>query len=229
MKSYFITGTDTEVGKTWFAAGLARAFHNMGIDVGIMKPFAAGEKQNIGFKSEDVKILANSANVNDPEELVNPHFFPIPASPYTATKNSDVKVTVDIDLILRNFKKLSDMHDMILVEGMGGIMTPVLKNYYIADLINVMDLDSIIVTQTRIGTLNHTIMTCMMAKKYGIRISGIVINTIDSQGYDIDVLKDDIEDLTGLYVIGSLPLIAKFDVEKISKIIENDFDLKSLI
>jgi len=69
----------------------------------------------------------------------------------------------------------------------------------------------------------------MMAKKYGIRISGIVINTIDSQGYDIDVLKDDIEDLTGLYVIGSLPLIAKFDVEKISKIIENDFDLKSLI
>ena len=73
-----------------------------------MKPFAAGEKQKSGFKSEDVKILANSANVNDPEELVNPHFFSIPASPYTATKNSDVKVTVDIDLILRNFKKLSD-------------------------------------------------------------------------------------------------------------------------
>ncbi|MCH8972531.1 MAG: dethiobiotin synthase, partial [Thaumarchaeota archaeon] len=75
MKSYFITGTDTDVGKTWITAGLARALRNIGIDVGIMKPFATGKPQKIGFKSKDVEILLNAAKVNDPEHLVNPQFF----------------------------------------------------------------------------------------------------------------------------------------------------------
>jgi len=105
LKSYFITGTDTDVGKTWIIAGLARAFRNMGINIGIMKPFAAGTLQKTGFKSKDVEILSRAAKVNDPENLVNPQFFPIPASPYTAMKNSEVHVKVNVDLILQNFKR----------------------------------------------------------------------------------------------------------------------------
>ena len=67
MNSLFITGTDTDVGKTYVSAGFAVTFRKMGIDVGIMKPFAAGTAQKIGFKSEDVEILANAAQVSDPE------------------------------------------------------------------------------------------------------------------------------------------------------------------
>ena len=229
MKSYFITGTDTNVGKTWIAAGLARAFQKMGIDIGIMKPFAAGNSQKTGFKSEDVEILSNAAGVNDPENLVNPQFFPIPASPYTAMKDSKVQEKVDIDLILQNFKKLSELHDSILVEGMGGIMTPILKNYFVTNLINDLNLETIIVTRTRIGTLNHTIMTCKMAKKYGIHVKGLIINQIDLEGYDVDVLKDDIEDICGFSVLGVIPFFKTFDIDQIANIFQTKFDLKNLI
>ena len=106
MKSYFITGTDTDVGKTWIVAGLARAFQKMGIDIGVMKPFAAGKSQKTGFKSEDVEILLNAAGVNDPENLVNPQFFQILASPYTAMKNPNVHEKVDINFTLKKIDGL---------------------------------------------------------------------------------------------------------------------------
>ena len=76
MNSLFITGTDTDVGKTYITAGLAVVLRKMNIDVGVMKPFAAGTVQKKGYKSEDVEILSNAAQVNDPENLVNPQFFP---------------------------------------------------------------------------------------------------------------------------------------------------------
>ena len=73
MKSIFITGTDTDVGKTYITAGLTVTLRKMAINVGVMKPFAAGIAQKNGFKSEDIEILSKSAQVNDPENLVNPH------------------------------------------------------------------------------------------------------------------------------------------------------------
>ena len=228
LKSYFITGTDTDVGKTWITAGLARALRNIGIDVGVMKPFATGKPQKIGFKSKDVEILLNAAKVNDPENLVNPQFFQISASPYTAMKNPNVNEKVDIHLILQCFKKLTKIHESIFVEGMGGIMTPILKNYFVTDLINDLDLESIVVTRTRIGTLNHIIMTCKMAKQYGIRVKGIIINDIDPDGYDVETLKDDIEDITGISVLGSIPFFQTLDVDQMAKIFQNNFNLKIL-
>jgi len=110
LKSLFITGTDTDVGKTYITAGLAITLRKMSIDVGVMKPFAAGVAQKKGFKSEDVEILSNAAQINDSESLVNPQFFPISASPYTAWKK--LKIKPKIPLILSSFKKLSkNMND----------------------------------------------------------------------------------------------------------------------
>ncbi|MGH1521141.1 MAG: ATP-dependent dethiobiotin synthetase BioD, partial [Nitrosopumilus sp.] len=80
MKSLFITGTDTDVGKTYVTAGLAVLLRKSKIDVGVMKPFAAGIPQKKGFKSKDVEILAKCAGVTDSESKINPQFFPIPAS-----------------------------------------------------------------------------------------------------------------------------------------------------
>ena len=91
LKSLFVAGTDTDVGKTYITAGLAVALRKMNVDIGVMKPFAAGTAQKKGYKSEDVEILANAAQTCDPESLVNPQFFPIPASPYTAWKNLKTK------------------------------------------------------------------------------------------------------------------------------------------
>ena len=226
MNSFFITGTDTDVGKTYVTAGLAVTLRKMGIDVGVMKPFAAGSAQRNGFKSEDVEILSNAAQVNDPESLVNPQFFPISASPYTAYKK--LKIKPKILTVLTNFKKLSKLHHLILVEGMGGLMTPILKNYSIANLIKDMKIPTVIVTSSRIGTVNHTLMTCMMCKKYKIPIKGIIINNFQN-GYSIPQLKKDLEDLTGVKVLGSIPFIKNMSDASLNRIFKKNLDMNCLL
>ncbi|MBT3329766.1 MAG: dethiobiotin synthase [Nitrosopumilus sp.] len=226
MQSLFITGTDTDVGKTYITAGLAASFYEMGVDIGVMKPFAAGTAQKKGFKSEDVKILSDAAHVDDPENLINPQFFPIPASPYTAWKK--LKTKPKISTILSSFKKLSKLHDTMLVEGMGGVMTPILKDYFITDLIKQMKIPTIIVTRTKVGTVNHTLMTVMMCKKYKIPIKGIIINNFDN-GYPVNQLTKDLENLTGVKVLGSIPFIKDMDNASLHKIFKKNINLKSLL
>ncbi len=226
MKSLFIAGTDTDVGKTYIAAGLAVTFRNMGIDVGVMKPFAAGRAQKKGYKSEDIVILSKAAKACDPEKLVNPQFFKIPASPYTAWKT--LKTKPKISIILSSFKKLTKLHDMILVEGMGGIMTPILKDYYITNLIKEMKIPAVIVTRSKIGTVNHTIMTCKMCEKYKIPVKGIIINNFEN-GYPIPELKRDLQNLTGIKVLGSIPFIKNMSDTSLHRIFKKNIDLKTLI
>ena len=207
MNSLFITGTDTDVGKTYVAAGLAVTLRKMGIDVGVMKPFAAGTAQKKGFKSEDVEILSNAAQVNDPEILLNPQFFPIAASPYTALKN--LKIIPNVELIINRFKKLSKLHSMMLVEGMGGIMTPILQDYFVA--------------------INHTIMTCKMCEKYKIPIKGIVINNFDEDGYSVEELKRDLKNLTNVKILGIIPFIDDMSDTSLYHIFKKNINFKFLL
>jgi len=226
LKSIFITGTDTDVGKTYITAGLGVTFRKMGIDVGVMKPFAAGSAQKKGYKSKDIVITSRAAQVCDPENLVNPQFFPISASPYTAWKN--LKTKPKISTILSSFKKLSKLHDMILVEGMGGIMTPILKDYYVTNLIKEMKIPTVIVTRSKVGTVNHTIMTCKMCEKYKIPIKGIIINDFDD-GYPVNELKRDLQNLTGVKVLGSIPFIKHMSSASLHRIFKKNIDLKTLL
>lgn len=226
MKSLFITGTDTDVGKTYVTAGLTVTLRKMGIDVGVMKPFAAGTAQKKGFKSEDVEILSNAAQVNDPENLVNPQFFKIAASPYTAWKK--LKIKPKVSTVLSSFKKLSKLHDTILVEGMGGVMTPILKNYFITDLIKEMKIPTIIVTRTKVGTVNHTVMTVKMCQKYKIPIHGIIINNFDN-GYPVKQLTSDLENITGINVLGSIPFIKDLSDTSLYRTFRKNIELKSLM
>jgi len=227
LNSIFVTGTDTDVGKTYVSAGIAVTLRKMGVDVGVMKPFAAGIAQNTGFKSEDVEILANAAQVSDSELLLNPQFFPISASPYTAFKT--MKIKPNIKLILNNFKKLSKLHSMMLIEGMGGIMTPILQNYFVTDLIKDMKLPAVIVARTKIGTINHTVMTCIMCAKYKIPVKGIIINNFDADGYKIKDLKRDLENLTNIPILGSIPFIDDMSDASLYRIFKKNIDFKLLL
>lgn len=226
MRSLFITGTDTDVGKTYITAGLGVVLRKMGIDVGVMKPFAAGAAQKQGYKSEDIEIISRAAMACDPEKLVNPQFFRIPASPYTAWKK--LKTKPKVGTILSSFKKLSKLHDMMLVEGMGGIMTPILKNYFITNLIKDMKIPTVIVTRSRVGTVNHTIMTCKMCEKYKIPIKGIIINNFD-KGYPIKDLTRDLQNLTGVKVLGIIPFLKNMSDSSLNRIFKNNIDFKTLL
>ena len=226
MKSLFVTGTDTDVGKTYVVAGMAVYLRKSGVDVGVMKPFAAGDAQETGFKSEDVEILARSAQTHDPEELVNPQFFPIPASPYTAWKN--LKKKPKVQLILSNYKKLSQRHSCLLVEGMGGIMTPILSDYFISNLIKNMRIPAVLVTRTKVGTINHTVMTVLMCQKYKIPFKGIIINDFDSDGYDPKDLTRDLKNLTKVPVLGTIPFIDDLGDDYLYKIFKKNINWKLL-
>ena len=227
MKPLFITATDTDIGKTYVCAGLAHSLKKLGIDVGVMKPFACGVKQKTGFSSKDLSILSNAANVSDPEEFLNPFFFPIPASPYTAAKNLGVKI--DVKHVMKCFRELNKIHDVMLVEGIGGIMTPILKDYAIIDLIKDLNTNTVIVTSSKIGTINHTIMTCNICKNMKIPVKGLIINNFDSTGYPISDLERDLSVLTNLPVLCSLPHLTKFNLADFSKMITNQVDISTLI
>jgi len=226
LQSFFITGTDTDVGKTYITAGLAVTLRKMGLDVGVMKPFAAGTAQQKGFLSEDIEILSKAAQVNDPENLINPQFFKISASPYTAWKK--LKIKPKIPTILSSFKKLSKLHETILVEGMGGVMTPILRDYYITNLIKDMKIPAILVTRSKVGTVNHTIMTVKMCKKYKIPIKGIIINNFD-MGYPVKQLTSDLQNLTGIKVLGSIPFLKDLSDASLYRIFKKNIDLNSLL
>ena len=227
MKPLFVTATDTDIGKTYVCAGLAHALKKMDIDVGIMKPFACGDKQKIGFSSNDLTILANAAMVDDAEDIINPFFFPIPASPYTAAKNLGVKI--DVKHVMECFRKLDEIHDIVLVEGIGGIMTPILKDYAIIDLIKDLMANTIIVTSSKIGTVNHTVLTCNMCKNMNIPIKGLIINNFDSTGYPIPELERDLNALTDLPVLCSLPHIKKFNLSNYSALIQEKINISALV
>jgi dethiobiotin synthetase len=227
MKPLFITATDTDIGKTYVCAGLAHSLKKLDINVGIMKPFACGVKQKTGFSSNDLTMLANAAMVDDDETIINPFFFPVPASPYTAAKNLGVKI--DIAHVMECFRKLDKTHDIMLVEGIGGIMTPILKDYAIIDLIKDLDANTIIVTSSKIGTVNHTVLTCNVCKNMNIPIKGLIINDFDSTGYPIPELERDLSVLTDLPVLCSLPHMEKFNLAKYSDLIQEKVDIPTLV
>jgi dethiobiotin synthetase len=222
-----VTATDTGVGKTTMTAAMAFSLKNLGIGVGVMKPFACGKQQKTGFRSEDVSILTKSAQINDPEELVNPYFFPLAASPYTAANKLGAQI--DTELVIHRFEKLQTMHQMMLVEGIGGIMTPILKDYGVVDLIKDMNLDTIIVTSSRLGTVNHTLMTINAAQKSGIKIRGMIINCIDSTGYDVDELKNDLTNLSGVEVLCTIPHLDNIKVTDVANIMKNSDLISNLV
>ncbi len=229
MKSYFVTGTDTGVGKTVITASLAASLRKLGIGVGVMKPIASGIQQKTGFRSSDVSLLCEASGVKDSEDMVNPVFLPLPTSPYDASKI--LNVSIDMPLVFEKFKALLKQHQMLLVEGIGGIMTPITKNFHVADMIKAMGLEAIIVTRSTLGTLNHTIMTIRMCKEYQIPIKGIIVNYFDEKGTPAEKnAPATLYELTGIPILGIIPFVKDYQkLENMVNLVEKNVDLKSII
>jgi dethiobiotin synthetase len=229
MKAYFITGTDTGVGKTAITAGISGALRKAGVNVGVMKPIATGIPQKIGFKSADVETIVDASNSKDPEDLINPVFLPIPTSPYDATKL--LSLTVDVSRILSAFTKLLSLHDVLLVEGIGGIMTPITKQFFIADMIKMMDIETVIVTRATLGTLNHTVLTYEACKERSIQVKGIIINNFDENGSPAEKnAPTTLHEITGLDILGVIPFIKDYNkIDTMIEIVEKKVNIKSFI
>ncbi len=224
MSGVFVTGTDTGVGKTLVAAGIAGAMKRDGIDVGVMKPIATGIPRKNDFKSSDAELLAKMSGSTDAEDEINPIFLPLEASPLAASRilNIDIKV----EKILSAFKRLTGKHEFVIVEGIGGVMVPIKQNYFVIDLIKEMSLPVLIVSRASLGTLNHTALTVRACREYKLDIAGIVVNGVNKNNIAEKTVSEIIRELNGTFVIGSIPFVEKFDtnnvVDLVSKHVKYD-------
>jgi len=226
MNSFFVTGTDTDVGKTCVSAAIAKHLHDNNVDVGVMKPFASGYKTTTDSVSSDVEILIKYSGAKDPIDLVNPYYFEIPTSPYDACKQLNLEI--DISNVIESYKKLTSIHDVVIVEGIGGIMTPISKNYFVSDLISDLQLESIIVTGSKIGTVNHLMLTYEHALQKKLKLKGLLVNQNVSDGYELSNLKHQIFGLTGNKVFGAIPFQKSFNIDSYIKNFSNFVDISDL-
>jgi dethiobiotin synthetase len=229
VKSYFVTGTDTGVGKTVITAAIAACLRKRGIDVGVMKPIASGTPQKTGFKSSDAALLHYASGVKDSEDTINPVFLPLPTAPYDATKI--LNLSLDLPLIFRKFHELMKIHQMLLIEGIGGMMTPITKNFFVADMVKEMGLETIIVTRATLGTLNHTIMTFKMCQQYKIPVKGIIVNYFDEKGTPSEKnAPTTLYELTGVPILGIIPFVKDYQkLDTMVDVLEKVIDWKLLI
>lgn len=218
-KGIFVTGTDTGVGKTIVAAGIVAALKEKGIDVGVMKPIATGDKKI----SQDAVFLKKAADADDPLELINPVCFKEPVAPMVAARLEKRKI--DIEKIKCAFQELQKRHDFLVVEGIGGVLVPIKKDYFVADLILDLGLPCVIVARLGLGTINHTLMTIEALGDRGIEIIGIIFNDAtgrSSKDKSIATNPRIISEITGLPILGLVPKLKnlkfqniKLDLDKI--------------
>ncbi|MBI1978261.1 MAG: dethiobiotin synthase [Candidatus Omnitrophica bacterium] len=212
-KGVFITGTDTGVGKTIISAGLALALRKRGIRVGVMKPIATGCIGDGRLVSTDAVYLFEAAE-NEYAPLTSPIRFRNPVAPSIASVYEQKEI--DLNQIRKAYLKLQKLYDFIIVEGIGGILVPIKKNFLVANLIREMGLPIIIVSHVSLGAINHTLLTVDSALIRGFPIKGIIFNRAPLVNYSLAELTNPrvIHELTGIPVLGSLPEMEDVDVDR---------------
>ncbi|GAC1410500.1 MAG: dethiobiotin synthase [Burkholderiaceae bacterium] len=176
--AWFVTGTDTEVGKTLISAALLHALGAAGLRAAGMKPIAAGAAEhNHVLRNEDADRLAAAATVVLPAALATPYLLREPAAPHVAAGLENIHI--DLRHVLHCFKEVSAKADAVVVEGVGGFRVPLSDAFDTADLAQQLDLPVILVVGLRLGCLNHALLTAEAVAARGLTLAGWVCNVID--------------------------------------------------
>lgn len=174
-KAFFVTGTDTEVGKTFAACALLYAAAARGLATLAMKPVAAG--CDAEGRNEDVERLVAASTVKAPRQLVNPFGFAAAVAPHIAAAREGRMI--DPGAILDAFRQLAPRADFLLVEGVGGFRVPLADTLDTADLAVALGLPVILVVGLRLGCLNHALLTAEAIRARGLALAGWIANGID--------------------------------------------------
>ena len=176
--AYFITGTDTDVGKTYIASTLVKHFCQQGLQAVGMKPVAAGaEMVNGRLLNNDVTELIKAGNVDADLVLINPYVFAPAIAPHIAAEQ--VSIRVSLDNIQQAFDVLQTKADVVVVEGAGGFRVPINRQETMADLAVKLNLHVILVVGVRLGCINHALMSAGSIRAAGLNLVGWVANRID--------------------------------------------------
>ena len=192
--SYFLTGTDTDVGKTYVAGLLVRALRKAGVDCVGMKPICCGDRA-------DAEALHAASDGAIPLNDVNPVWMRTPAAPYTAAMIENR--AIDLALIRETFARVRAAHASLIVEGVGGWRVPIERDYFIGDLAAEFGLPVAVVVANKLGALNHTLLTIESIRARGLECAGVLLNHTTSAAHDIAGITNRgmLEDIFGVPIL----------------------------
>jgi dethiobiotin synthetase len=227
-KGFFITGTDTGVGKTIVTGALVKSAQFLGFMTVGMKPVetgctkTAGSGQDREFRNDslipsDGKFLREISGTEASLDLITPVRFENPLAPLPASEIEGIPV--DIRKITDAFVTLSQKYDVFIIEGVGGILVPITEGYSVIDMARDFGLPVIVVARPGLGTINHTLLTVRYALKEGLSIAGVIINyTQPAEGTIAEQTNPPVlEKICPVPVLGIFPYLNNMD----SRAIEN--------
>jgi len=180
-KAYFITGTDTNVGKTYVTVDLLKHFNQQGKKTAALKPIASGCEQTVdGLRNNDAILLQNAMSMDFPYHHINPFAFEPPIAPHLAAEENNTELTVK-NVIKSCNPILNSDYDVLLIEGVGGWNVPLNDKEYLPDLAAAFGFPVILVVAIRLGCLNHALMTWQNMKARNTPIAGWIANCIDPE------------------------------------------------
>ncbi|NTV94651.1 MAG: dethiobiotin synthase [Thiobacillus sp.] len=180
MPGIFVTGTDTNVGKTLVSAALLLAMKDLGLRAVGMKPVAAGaERIGDAWVNEDVAELTRAAAIEAPPEWINPYLFREAIAPHIAAERKGVRV--EIPRIVEAYEQLAGLADWVVVEGAGGFRVPLDARRDSADLAVALGLPVVLVVGMRLGCINHALLTAEAIAARGLKLAGWVANRVDPE------------------------------------------------
>nr|WP_316641141.1 dethiobiotin synthase [uncultured Roseateles sp.] len=178
MRGLFVTGTDTEIGKTCVSAGLAHRFAQAGLKVAAIKPVAAGQEFVEGrWINEDVQRLREAGNMNLSDAEVGPLQFRAACAPHIAARLEGR--TIECEPLLAAVRGVAERADVAVVEGVGGFRVPLNADWDTADLAVDLQLPVVLVVGLRLGCINHALLTAEAIRSRGLTLAGWVANTVD--------------------------------------------------
>jgi dethiobiotin synthetase len=226
VRGVFVTGTDTGVGKTLLSAGLAALFKEKGFDVGVMKPVESGcRRENGRLIPSDAIFLKEMAGSQDELEIINPYALEHGLAPALAAEMEGVEIRLEV--IKRAYDLIASRHDMVIIEGAGGLLVPLRGDYFIADLTKEWELPLLIVTEARLGIINHSLLTIHYAQQRGIPLLGIVINhTSNRKGLAESLNVTSLKRWAKVPFLGSIPFLPILQKESIKEALKKNLNLE---
>ncbi len=176
MKTVFVTGTDTGVGKTHIAAGLARRWRADGVRVGVCKPVESGCAD--AAPQDATALLAAAQSGQSPDEVC-PYRLRAPLAPSEAARLEGV--TIDFAALIEHIRQISTHFDVLLVEGAGGILVPLTAEKTFLDLAAALSAPTLVVAGNKLGCINHTLLTVRALSTAGVEVAGVVLNDMLAQ------------------------------------------------
>jgi dethiobiotin synthetase len=195
--SLFLTGTDTGVGKTYTAVQLLRAGRDAGLRCAGMKPICCGDRDDAQ------QLLAASSEGLTIDEL-NPIWLKTPAAPFSASLIEQVEI--EEQQLIEKLRALEERFDAVVVEGVGGWLVPIRRDFFVADLAALMKLPVLVVAMNRLGCLNHTILTVRSVLAHGLVCAGVILNTPEGVSDIASTTNADIlRQVVDVPIVSSLP------------------------